>query len=43
MEILRLDKVVDNEKLDLELAIRQLKKSKEQLSQSLKTIKDLAI
>ena len=41
MEIFRLDKAIDNEKLDLEMAIAQLKKAKEQLSQSLK-MKELA-
>ena len=43
MEVLRLDKEIDNEKLDLELAIGKCKKAKEQLSQSLKRRKDLAI
>ena len=43
MEVFRLDKAIDNEKLDLELAVGQLKKAKEQLSQSLKRRKDLAI
>ena len=43
MEIFRLDKAFDNEKLDLEMVIAQLKKAKEQLSQSLKRRKDLAI
>ena len=43
MEIFWLDKAIDNEKLDLELAIGQLKKEKEKLSQSLKRIKHLAI
>ena len=43
MEIFRLEKAIDNEKLDLELAIGQLKKAKEQLSQSLKRRKDLAV
>lgn len=43
MEILRLDKDIDNEKLDLEMTIAQLKKAKEKLSQSLKRRKDLAI
>ena len=42
MEVFRLDKAID-EKLDLEMAIAQLKKAKEQLSQSLKRRKDLAI
>ena len=43
MEIFRLDKAIDNEKLDLKMAIYQVKKVKEQLSQSLKRRKDLAI
>ena len=43
MEVFRLDKAIDNEKLDLELAIGNLKKEKEQLSQSLKIRKDIAI
>ena len=43
MEIFRLDKAIDNEKLDLEMAIAQPKKEKEQKSQSLKRRKDLAI
>ena len=43
MEVFRLDKAINNEKLDLKLAIGQLKKEKEQLSQSLKRRKDLAI
>ena len=43
MEVFRLDKAIDNEKLDLELAIGQLKKEKEKLSQSLKRRKDIAI
>ena len=43
MEIFRLDKAIDNEKLDLEMVISQLKKEKEQLSQSLKRRKDIAI
>ena len=42
MEIFRLDKVIENEKLDLEMAIAQLKEAKEQLSQSLKRRKELA-
>ena len=43
MEIFRLEKAIDNEKLDLEMAISQLKKAKEKLSQSLKRRKDLTI
>ena len=42
MEIFRLEKVIENEKLDLEMAIVQLKEAKEHLSQSLKRIKELA-
>ena len=42
MEIFRLDKAIENEKLDLEMAIAQLKKAKEHLSQSLKRRKELA-
>ena len=38
-----LDKDIENEKLDLEWAIGQLKKEKEQLSQSLKRRKDLVV
>ena len=41
MEIFKLDKA--NEKLDLEMAIAQLKKEKDQLSQYLKRRKYLAI
>ena len=43
MEIFRLDKSTNNENLDLEMAISQLKKVKDKLSQSLKRRKDLAI
>ena len=43
MEVFRLDKAIENEKLDLELAIGKLKKAKEKVSQSLKRRKDLAI
>ena len=43
MEVYKLDKANDNEKLDLELAIRKLKKEKEQISQSLKRRKDVAV
>jgi len=35
MDVFRLDKAIDNEKLDLELFIGQLKKAKKKLSQSL--------
>ena len=42
MEIFRLDKAIDNENLDLEMAIVQLKKAKEKLSQSLKRRKEHA-
>ena len=43
MEVFILDKSIDNEKMDLELAIGQLKKEKEKLSQSLNRRKYLAI
>ena len=43
MEVFKLDKAIDNEKLDLDLAIGKLKKEKKQLSQSLKRRKDLAV
>ena len=43
MDVYRLDKAIDNGKLDLELAIGKLKKEKEQLSQSLKIRKDLVV
>ena len=43
MEIFKLDKAFENENLDLEMAIYQLKKEKEQLSQYLKGRKDLVI
>ena len=43
MEILRLDKAINNEKIDLEMYISQLKIEKEQLSCSLKRRKDLAM
>jgi hypothetical protein len=36
MEIFILDKAIDNEKLDLEMAIAHLNKAKEKLSQSMK-------
>ena len=42
MEIFRLEKAIKNEKLDLEMAIAQLKEEKENLSQSLKGRKELA-
>ena len=42
MEIFRLDKSIENEKLDLEMAMAQLKEAKEHLSQSLKRRKELA-
>ena len=43
MEVFRLDKAIENEKPDLELAIGKLKKEKEKLSQSLKRRKYLAM
>ena len=42
MEIFGLDKSIENEKLDLEIAMAQLKEAKEYLSQSLKRRKELA-
>ena len=42
MEIFRLDKAIENEKIDLEMAMVQLKEEKEHLSQSLKRRKELA-
>ena len=42
MEIFRLDKAIENEKLDLEMAIVQLMEEKEDLFQSLKRRKELA-
>ena len=42
MEIFRLDKATDNEKLELEMAIAQPKEEKDHLSQSLKRRKELA-
>jgi len=42
MEIFRLDKDIENENLDLEIAMVQLKEAKEHLSQSLKRRKELA-
>ena len=42
MEIFRLDKEIENKKLDLEMAIVQLKEAKEHLSLSLKRRKELA-
>ena len=43
MEVFKLDKAIENEKLDLELAIGKLKKEKEKFSQSLKRRKDLVV
>ena len=42
MEIFRLDKAIYNENMDLKMAIAQLKKAKEHLSQSLRRRKELA-
>ena len=42
MEIFKLDQAIENEKLDLEMALVQLKEAKEHLSQSLKRRKELA-
>ena len=43
MEVYRIDKVIDNEKLDLELSIGQLKKEQVQISPSLKRRKALVV
>ena len=42
MEIFRLDKAIENEKLDLEMIMVQFKEAKEHLTQSLKRRKELA-
>ena len=42
MEIFKLDKAIENENLDLEMAIAELKEAKEHLSQSLKRREELA-
>ena len=42
MEIFRLDKAIENEKLDLKMVMVQLKEAKKHLSQSLKRRKELA-
>ena len=42
MEIFKLEKAIENEKLDLNMAMVQLKEAKEHLSQSLKRRKELA-
>ena len=42
MEVYRLEKAIENEELDLELAIGQIKKEMEELSQLLQRRKDLA-
>ena len=42
MEIFKLDKSIENEKLDLKMAMAQLKEAKEHLSHSLKRRKELA-
>ena len=42
MEIFRLHKAIENEKLNLEMAMVQLKEAKQHLSQSLKRRKELA-
>ena len=42
MEIFKLDKAIENENLYLKMAIAQLKKAKEHLSQSLRRRKELA-
>ena len=42
MEIFRLEKAIENGKLDMEMAMVQLKEENEHLSQSLKRSKELA-
>ena len=42
MEIFRLNKAIENEQIDMEMLIAQLKEEKEHLSQSLKRRKELA-
>ena len=42
MEIFKLEKAIENEKLDLEMAMAQLNEAKEHLSQSLRRRKELA-
>ena len=42
MEIFRLEKAIENENLDLEMAMAQLNEAKEHLSQSLRRRKQLA-
>ena len=42
MEIFTLNKAIENEKLDLDMAIAQLKEVRKHLSQSLKRRKELA-
>ena len=42
MEIFKLDKAIENEKLDLEMAMVQLNEAKEYFSKSLKRRKELA-
>ena len=43
MEVFRLDKVIENENLDLEFAIGKLNNTKEKLSQSLERRNNLVI
>ena len=43
MGVFRLDKAIENEKLDLEMAIAQLKEAKEHLSKSLKRLKTFSL
>lgn len=43
MEVYRLDKAIDNEKFDLKLPTRKLKKEKKKISQSLKRRKYLVV
>lgn len=43
MEVYKLEKAIDNEKLDLHMDMKKVKKIKEQLTHSLKRRKELAI
>ena len=43
MEVYKLEKAIENEKLDLHMAMEQVKKLKEQLTHSLKRRKELDI
>ena len=43
MEVYKLEKSIENDKLDLHLAMEKIKKLKNQLSHSLKRRKELAV